>query len=153
MLFDRLCANETETRRLVRAFYEESLRPLPDGAVLLLDGEMGSGKTTFCRLLGEAMGISQHVNSPTFNLLHQHRGPGVALFHYDLYRLDRAALDELEFPDLWRHPVDDCFTVHAIEWWSRAGNIASRLPIFRVELTLEAADSPNGRRLRIWRVA
>lgn len=137
----------------MQAFYEATLRPLPEGAVLLLDGELGSGKTTFCRTLGEIMGFPESINSPTFNLLHQHRRTGMALFHYDLYRLDRRSLDELEFPDLWQKPVEGCFTIHAIEWWSRAGTVTSRLPVFHVELSFDEAYSPEMRRLRIWRAA
>jgi tRNA threonylcarbamoyladenosine biosynthesis protein TsaE len=59
--------------------------------VILLDGELGSGKTTFTKGLARALGITQVVNSPTFTILkkyvtkdHHHR----VLYHLDLYRLD-----------------------------------------------------------------
>jgi len=59
--------------------------------VILLDGELGSGKTTFTKGLARALGIKQVVNSPTFTILKKYVTPDVyhkTLYHLDLYRLD-----------------------------------------------------------------
>lgn len=77
---------------------------LQGGELILLDGQLGTGKTTFAQGLAQGMGITGVVNSPTFTLLKEYPGrprsalpearPGTpssrgpALYHFDLYRLD-----------------------------------------------------------------
>lgn len=130
---------ETDTAAFAHRLYTQYLQPLR-GAVLLLDGDLGAGKTTFCRALGSVLAVDEPVNSPTFNLLHRHHGKHGILCHYDLYRISEPELEELEFPDLWRDIVDFRFTIHAIEWWRRAGSIHSRLPVFRLALEFQPPD-------------
>ena len=69
------------------------------GDVVLLEGELGAGKTTFVKGIADACGVKVEVRSPTFALMHRYRGsPDVV--HVDLYReksasaLDDLALDE-----------------------------------------------------------
>ena len=70
-----------------------SLQP---GAVLLLSGDLGAGKTAFVRGLAQGLGIDpQDVTSPTFTLVHEYRLGRLPLVHVDLYRLEKADLDEL----------------------------------------------------------
>ncbi len=69
------------------------------GDVVLLEGELGAGKTTFVKGIAEACGVTALVRSPTFALMHRYRGKP-DLIHVDLYRetspqaLDDLALDE-----------------------------------------------------------
>jgi tRNA threonylcarbamoyladenosine biosynthesis protein TsaE len=85
-----------ETRRLGREFGSK-LKP---GDVVLLEGELGAGKTTFVKGIAEACGVTAEVRSPTFALMHRYRGKP-DLVHIDLYRerhaasLDDLALDEM----------------------------------------------------------
>src|SRR5258708_22032586 len=73
------------------------------GELLLLEGQLGTGKTTFTQGLARGMGINDIINSPTFTLLKEYKGQPVAaasskslqrqqrgptLYHFDLYRLD-----------------------------------------------------------------
>jgi tRNA threonylcarbamoyl adenosine modification protein YjeE len=89
----------------------------PDG-VLLLCGEMGSGKTVMVRGLGAALGVDpRQVLSPTFNLIREHQGSGGRLSHLDLYRLAPEETAALGLDELLAGPG-----VKVIEW-------AERLPL------------------------
>ncbi|MGV3103625.1 tRNA (adenosine(37)-N6)-threonylcarbamoyltransferase complex ATPase subunit type 1 TsaE [Rothia sp. 32237D007AR] len=91
---------------------------LQAGDVLILTGELGAGKTTFTRSLGEGLGVREGVISPTFVLSRVHpnlaEGPrpgGPDLVHVDAYRL--ASAEELDDLDL-EYSLDRSVTV--IEW-------------------------------------
>lgn len=86
--------SESDTRAIAARLAAE----LQPGAVLLLSGDLGAGKTAFVRGLAEGLGIDPaDVTSPTFTLVHEYRQGRLPLVHVDLYRLDRADLDEIGF--------------------------------------------------------
>jgi tRNA threonylcarbamoyladenosine biosynthesis protein TsaE len=60
---------------------------LHEGDVVLVRGELGSGKTTLVRGAARALGVSDPVTSPTFSIGHRYGGNGVTISHLDLYRL------------------------------------------------------------------
>ncbi len=71
------------------------LAHLDGRAVVLLEGEMGAGKTTFVRAVAAALGVTDTVSSPTYGLVHEYRtatgaAPCVVIYHFDLYRLRDA---------------------------------------------------------------
>jgi tRNA threonylcarbamoyladenosine biosynthesis protein TsaE len=70
---------------------------LADGDVVLVHGDLGSGKTTLVRGAARALGVSDPVTSPTFSIGHRYTGDGLTVSHLDLYRLDGL---EHEDPDL-----------------------------------------------------
>ncbi len=117
--------------------------------LLLLEGELGSGKTTFTRHLAAAMGLSGVIQSPTFNLLHVHENDSVILYHYDLYRLSPGELPDLGFPDLWsQHPLERR-EVHAVEWWEKAKEyLVDNGPAFLLRLSAE--EDEEKRRLMLY---
>jgi tRNA threonylcarbamoyladenosine biosynthesis protein TsaE len=109
--------SETDTRALAAA-----LAPtLTAGTVVLLSGDLGAGKTAFVRGLAAGLGIDpDEVTSPTFTLVHEYRGGRLPLIHVDLYRLERADLDEIGLDqDLAAKGVT------AVEWSER---LSRRLP-------------------------
>ena len=107
----RVANSEAETHLLGR----ELAATLEAGDVLLLAGDLGAGKTTFVRGLAEGLGIDPaEVSSPTFTLLHEYRGGRLALYHADLYRLDKTATEDLGLEETG---VRD--GVLAIEWPDR----------------------------------
>lgn len=102
---------EAETMDLGGALAEELA---PDG-VLLLSGDLGSGKTVLARGIGRALGIDpREVQSPTFNLIREHQGERGRLFHADLYRLDPEEVGALGLEELLAGPG-----VKVVEWAER----------------------------------
>jgi tRNA threonylcarbamoyladenosine biosynthesis protein TsaE len=67
---------------------------LNDGDVVLVRGELGSGKTTLVRGAARALGVKDPVTSPTFAIGHRYRGRDVTVSHLDLYRLAGLQAEE-----------------------------------------------------------
>jgi tRNA threonylcarbamoyladenosine biosynthesis protein TsaE len=131
--FTRLTGSEHATQEVAREV-AATLRP---GDVLLLSGDLGAGKTTFVRGLAEGLGVDPgDVSSPTFTLVHEYRGGRLTLYHADLYRLEKAATDDLGLEEIG---VQD--GVLAIEWPDR---LAHDMPGAR-RVTLEVVDDSSRR--------
>lgn len=89
-------------------------RLLVPGDVLLLAGELGTGKTCFVKGLAEGLGVEEKVLSPTFTLLREYRGR-VPLYHLDAYRLEGP-------DDLFDLGVEEYLEgegIMAVEWGDR----------------------------------
>ncbi len=68
---------------------------LSNGDVIFLSGDLGAGKTTFTKGIGEALNVKRVINSPTFTIVKQYNG-STLLNHIDLYRLEDLSDFELE---------------------------------------------------------
>ena len=97
-----LAANSTglvwslESLETTKALGQLLARELPTGAILLLSGPLGAGKTSLVQGLAEGLGISEAITSPTFALAQHYPQGKPQLVHLDLYRLEQpAAADEL----------------------------------------------------------
>jgi tRNA threonylcarbamoyladenosine biosynthesis protein TsaE len=91
---------------------------LSPGDVLLLEGELGAGKTVFAQGVAQGLGITDPVTSPTFTLIHEYRGR-LPLYHVDLYRLGNAA----EAADLGIEDYLYGEGVTLVEWPGRAEGV------------------------------
>ncbi|MFI4993320.1 MAG: tRNA (adenosine(37)-N6)-threonylcarbamoyltransferase complex ATPase subunit type 1 TsaE [Solirubrobacterales bacterium] len=78
---------ETKDPRETEALGAELAAGLKDGDVVLVRGELGSGKTTFVRGAARALGVTDPVTSPTFSIGHRYRATHTTVSHLDLYRL------------------------------------------------------------------
>ena len=82
------------------------------GDVIVLNGDLGAGKTQFVQGVAAGLGIGGPVTSPTFNILLSYMDGNLPLFHFDLYRLD--ASDQLE--DIGYYETVDGPGATFIEW-------------------------------------
>lgn len=104
------------------------------GDVVVLAGEMGSGKTAFAQGFGRAMGITEPITSPTFTLVHSYDVPGrrCTVHHADLYRLDRTT----EIADLALLELAEDHGIVLIEW----GDVAEQFLGDHLTVVLERPD-------------
>jgi tRNA threonylcarbamoyladenosine biosynthesis protein TsaE len=126
------CA-DVEATRAVGAVVAGLLEP---GDLVLLDGELGAGKTTFVQGMAVALGVADPVTSPTFTLVDVHpTKAGFDLLHVDVYRLEHLH----EVVDLAIPEALDEGAVAIVEWGSRALG-AFRGEHLRVALTIVEDD-------------
>ena len=141
------CNSESETKR----FAEKISKKVKKGTVIALNGDLGSGKTTFTQGFAKGLGVEQHVGSPTFKLVSEYSGSIMKLYHVDCYRLNSIE----EFLNLggenlllpydgvtlieWANIIEELIPVDSIKInFSRfKGNITKRL------LTITGIDEFN----------
>jgi len=97
------------------------------GDVLLIDGELGAGKTTFVAGLAEGLGVEEPITSPTFILMRTYPGL-MPLTHADVYRVETLA--EIEDLELTEAAIGGVLAVEwgtAIEQWMPSDHLVIRL--------------------------
>ncbi|TVT27856.1 tRNA (adenosine(37)-N6)-threonylcarbamoyltransferase complex ATPase subunit type 1 TsaE [Salinicoccus cyprini] len=77
-----------ETEKLARTLADN----MEMGTVILLSGDLGTGKTTFTQFLGRSLGVRRRMSSPTFNIIKTYRGDHT-IHHMDCYRLEDSDED------------------------------------------------------------
>jgi tRNA threonylcarbamoyladenosine biosynthesis protein TsaE len=108
------------------------------GDIIVLAGELGTGKTVWVQGYAGALGVVDGVTSPTFTLVRPHEGGRLRLLHADLYRLDRLG----EVVDLGLIEQLDERTVACIEW----GDLAlPALPADLLEVRLDYGSRDDTR--------
>ena len=130
MDYKYIADNESETIALAENIESEHF----PGMVICLNGELGSGKTVFTKAFANALGITDDVTSPTFNIIKEYPNGELPLNHMDVYRLE-GNVDELG--------LDDYFYgsgVTIIEW---ADMIESYLPKERLDITIKVTGEDS----------
>jgi len=135
-----ICNTVQETKK----FASKVSKKIKQGQVIALNGDLGSGKTTFSQGFAKGLGIDQHVGSPTFKIVSEYIGFNLKLYHVDCYRLNNIEEflnlggENLLFPDKG---------ITLIEW---ANIIQEILPQDIVEIKFTRfKDDPAKRLLRI----
>jgi len=142
---ERLCEGTADTQKLG----EELGAALEAGDLVVLDGPLGAGKTTFTQGIARGMGVKGRVTSPTFVIAREHSsiGNGPSLVHVDAYRLGDDPLGELDALDL-DSALEDAVVV--AEW---GGGLVEQLAQRYVHVTLDRrTHAETEARIISWRV-
>ena len=119
--------NEKDTMELAQNIESEKFPNM----VICLNGELGSGKTVFVKGFANALGITDNITSPTFNIIKEYDSGEMPLYHMDMYRLE---------DDASSIGVEDYFAkngVTIIEW---ADLIEDNLPEERLDINFKIID-------------
>ncbi|WP_285491406.1 tRNA (adenosine(37)-N6)-threonylcarbamoyltransferase complex ATPase subunit type 1 TsaE [Staphylococcus haemolyticus] len=91
-------------------FADVLVRHLEPSDLILLNGDLGAGKTTLTQFIGKHLGVKRNINSPTFNIIKSYKGSNLKLHHMDCYRLEDSD-EDLGFDEYFQ---DEGITI--IEW-------------------------------------
>ncbi len=118
---------------------------LQAGNCVALKGDLGAGKTTLARAILQALGVTEHVPSPTFTLVQSYETTRGSVFHFDLYRIEvPSELEELGFDEA----LDQGIVL--VEWPERA---EGRMPsdVLNVALTMDTERSATVSGASYWK--
>lgn len=99
------------------------------GMTILLEGDLGAGKTTFTKGIGEGLGIQRIIKSPTYTIVREYRDGRLPLYHIDLYRLEEAEVSDLALDEYFEGEG-----LSVVEWPSVS---PEDLPTEYLEISLE----------------
>ncbi|MCH5163229.1 MAG: tRNA (adenosine(37)-N6)-threonylcarbamoyltransferase complex ATPase subunit type 1 TsaE [Clostridiales bacterium] len=137
---------EITSAKAMQELGKDIARDLSGGAVVLLSGELGAGKTVFCKGLAAGLGIESEVLSPTFTIMNEHIGKTIKLCHIDAYRLTSA--EEAEAAGICEYiGAPDC--ICAVEWWENIDGAFYGLET--VKITIDKCDDVNTRKVTVER--
>jgi tRNA threonylcarbamoyladenosine biosynthesis protein TsaE len=122
-------STETSDPTETEALGAELAGELREGDVVLVQGELGSGKTTLVRGAARALGVADAVTSPTFSIGHRYRAANVTVSHVDLYRLGGLEHEDPALLEDYLGPGRIAF----VEWPVEEGGA---LPSARLRVTL-----------------
>ena len=118
---------------LTQKIAEKLAKALHAGDVILLDGDLGAGKTTFTKGLARGLGIRKNVKSPTFTLIREYHEGRLPLYHMDVYRLEETGGDDLGLEEYfngdgvsvveWSQFVEDDLPKDAVRFKLNSKNI------------------------------
>lgn len=110
---------------------EKLAQVVTENDIILLNGDLGAGKTTFSQYFGKALGVKRTINSPTFNIIKSYKGR-LPFHHMDCYRLEDSD-EDLGFDEYFN---DNGVTI--IEW---SEFIQEYLPKERLEINIKYIDA------------
>lgn len=107
------------------------------GDVLVLDGDLGAGKTTFTKGLAAGLEIPDIIKSPTFTIIHEYQDGRLPLYHMDAYRLENGGAEDLGLEEYF-----DGDGVSVVEW---AEFVEDELPADFLAIHFKRTDDDNTR--------
>lgn len=128
--------NLKETKKYAKLFY----KTLQGGEVVLLNGDLGAGKTTFTQYLAKSMGIKQMVTSPTFTLIQEYQGKQFKLIHCDMYRIEEESeVIEMGLEDILYSGNKKQIII--IEWPEKIPNVLKNIKT--INITIEKGENDS----------
>ena len=126
--------DESETKQFGLNFGKD----LKKGDVVALIGDLGTGKTTLTKYIGEGLGITEMITSPTFTIIQEYYSGKLPLYHFDVYRInDIEEMAELGYEEYF---YGDGVTI--IEW---ADQIMEIIPEQAIVINIEYGKTPDER--------
>lgn len=133
-----LLANSQETQKVGKLLGQI----LPANTTILLEGDLGAGKTTLIQGIGRGLGIKDVIVSPTFTLINEYKEGRLPLYHLDLYRLQSEEVESIH-PEIYWEGIEVTPGITAIEWAQRLTYKPSNYLNIKLNHHL-----PNGRQLQ-----
>lgn len=124
---------EVNTAEATQAIGERLGALVTAGDVILLDGDLGAGKTTFTKGLALGLGITRNIKSPTFTIIREYQTGRLPLYHMDVYRLEDGSGDELGLEEYFNGDG-----VSVVEW---SQFVAGELPDSYMKLSFNRDDA------------
>ncbi|MBE9168352.1 tRNA (adenosine(37)-N6)-threonylcarbamoyltransferase complex ATPase subunit type 1 TsaE [Pleurocapsales cyanobacterium LEGE 06147] len=109
---------------------------LSEGSVILLEGDLGAGKTTIIQGIGRGLDITEPIVSPTFTLINEYTEGRLPLYHLDLYRLQGDEIEAL-YPEMYWEGSEVKPGITAIEWAQRLPYKPERYIHLRLTYTID----------------
>lgn len=111
-------SNSLEDTKKIAYNFADSLK---GGEIILLNGDLGAGKTTFTKFLAKRLGVNEIVTSPTFTILKEYHGENFKINHFDMYRLD-------DYQEAYEFGIEDFLSgnsheITLIEWSERISEL------------------------------
>lgn len=121
---------QTTTPEQTMAIGERLAHHAVPNSTIILDGQLGAGKTTFTKGFAQGLGITRVIKSPTYTLIREYRQGRLPLFHMDMYRIEESG----GVGDMGLEEYFEQDGVVIVEW---ANAIESFLPSDRLVVTFE----------------
>lgn len=115
-------------------FAKEFSKNLKGNEIILLEGDLGAGKTTFTKYLLKHLGVEEDVVSPTFTIMNEYDGK-FNIYHIDMYRIDRFDISDIVGRGIiiieW--PKDEEYSSYGVDVYKISIDILEDSRVFKVE--------------------
>lgn len=108
----KICLKDALATQRLGIIFGETLNA---NSVILLEGDLGTGKTTLVQGIGQGLGINEPIVSPTFTIINEYTQTRLPLYHLDLYRLEASEIMALNLETYWEG-IEVSPGIVAIEW-------------------------------------
>lgn len=133
-IYTKVCKNLDDTKKLAQKFAKLIEN---DGCFISLYGEIGAGKTAFVKEVAAAIGVTEHVTSPSFVILNEYHSAKIPVYHFDLYRLENEGVKTI-FDELQEYSEGRQITF--VEWAEFSQN---QIPFDHIKINVTYADDDS----------
>lgn len=133
-IYKKICKNLDDTKKLAQKFAKLIEK---DGCFISLYGEIGAGKTAFVKEVAAAIGVREHVTSPSFVILNEYHSAKIPVYHFDLYRLENEGIKTI-FDELQEYSEGRQITF--VEWAEFSQN---QIPFDHIKINVTYSDDDS----------